>query len=325
MAILVTGCAGFIGSCVTRVLLQQGWSVYGVDSFAVSGAVELQRRRLDSFLDHPSFHFQQADISDQESLKPLFLDSGPAGPVSGVINLGALAGVRSSVRDPRSYYQANLLGTLSLLELCREFSVYRFLLASTSSVYGGDTNGKICEDAVTDHPLSPYAASKKAAENLLYTYHYLHGVNATVLRFFTVYGPEGRPDMSVFKFIRATVENEPITVFGDGTQRRDFTYVDDIANGTVAALGLTGYRVINLGNDRPVAINDVIAMVEATVGRKAKIEYGERHAADPMLTWADISLARKLLGWEPTVSIEDGIRRTVKWYMANRHWASKLV
>ena len=181
------------------------------------------------------------------------------------------------------------------------------------------------EDALSDRPLSPYAAPKSAAEAMLHSYHHLHGMDAVVLRYFTVYGPAGRTDMSVFRFIRSIVEGEPVTVYGDGTQRRDFTYVDDIALGTVAALGLKGYQTINLGNDRPVSVNGLIGTIESASGRSTLVQYQERHEADPSLTWADIGLAQRLLGWTPEVGIEEGIRRTVTWYMENRDWAKNLV
>ena len=177
---------------------------------------------------------------------------GAVPPVSAVFNLAAWAGVRRSVETPRIYYETNLFGTLNLLELCREFQIKRFILASTSSVYGDEVEGPVSETIPSNRPLSPYAASKVAAETLLYSYHHLYGMDAMAFRFFTIYGPAGRPDMSVFRFIRAIAEREPITIYGDGTQRRDFTYVDDIARGAVAALELSGFEIINLGNDNPV-------------------------------------------------------------------------
>jgi len=264
------------------------------------------------------------DITDIRPLKALFRKVHARDPVSAVINLAALAGVRGSVESPYQYYQVNVLGTLNLLEMCREFGVRKYILASTSSVYGEEADGPVSEDSPTDRPLSPYAASKKAAETLLYSYHHLHGMNAVSLRYFTVYGPAGRPDMSVFRFIRNIVEGKPITVYGDGTQRRDFTYVDDIARGTVAALSTSGYKTINLGYGNPVALNDVIQIIEEATGQSTIIQYQERHQADPMVTWADIGLARHLLGWSPSVGVEDGIRRTADWYVENREWARAL-
>ena len=324
MSILVTGCAGFIGSRVASLLLDGGHDVRGVDSLAGPPDAGLREWRLNSLLDRPGFTFRRLDISEPGPLGPVFRRDDQGGPVSAVINLAALAGVRGSVEAPRAHYEANVMGALTLLELCREYGVGRFVLASTSSVYGAGISGPITEDALSSRPLSPYAASKQAAETLLYAHHHLHGVDAVVLRYFTVYGPAGRPDMSIFKFIRSVTENEPITVYGDGTQQRDFTYVDDVARGTVAALALSGYETVNLGCGRPVVLSDIIRMIEDAVGRRARVRYEERHAADPMMTWADVSRARDLLGWVPAVGIEEGIRRCAEWYMDHRDWARTL-
>ena len=324
MSILVTGCAGFIGSNVSNLLVESGHSVKGLDNLDPFASA-LARWRLGPILRSDQFAYLQIDITDKERLLSVFNRTPETDPVDAVIHLAARAGVRASVEDPRSCYETNVLGTLNLLELCREFGVSRFILASTSSVYGDHRDGPVTEDALSNRPLSPYAASKGAAETLLHSYHYLHGVDAIVLRYFTVYGPAGRPDMSVFRFVRAIAEVEPVTVYGDGTQKRGFTYVDDVAQGTVAALGLTAYQTINLGNDRPVSVNDLIRTIESSVGRPALVQHQDRHEADPLLTWADIGRARRLLGWVPEVSIEEGIRRTVTWYLDNREWAKYLV
>lgn len=324
MHILVTGCGGFIGSHVASLLLEMGHTVLGVDSLAQTHLGRLQEWRLAGLHRRAGFTFRRLDISDFSQVRPIFEGDGHGGQVSAVTNLGALAGVRGSTADPRAYYETNVLGTLNLLELCREFGVGKFVLASTSSVYGAGTAGPTKEDASSDRPLSPYAASKIAAETLLHSYHHLYGLDAAVLRYFTVYGPAGRPDMSIFKFIRSVTEEDPITVFGDGTQQRDFTYVDDTARGTVAALGITGYETINLGHGSPVALTEVIRLIEAAVGKAARITYQDRHPADPMTTWADTSRARSLLDWTPAVGIEEGISRTVDWYLANRDWAKGL-
>ena len=324
MNILLTGCAGFIGAQVASLLLDRGHGIVGVDALYPSNASRLREWRLGNLSDKSGFTFHRLDIRDIEATRRVFSGCGQAGRIAAVINLGALVGVRHSVEDPRAYYEVNMFGTLNLLELCREFGVGRFILASTSSVYGAEVDGPVGEGAESSRPLSPYAASKKAAETLLHSYHHIHGLDAVALRYFTVYGPAGRPDMSVFRFIRAVAEGEPITVYGDGTQQRDFTYVDDIALGTVAALGATGSETFNLGYGRPVALNEVIGLIEEAVGVKASIEYQERHPADPMMTWADISRARQVMGWTPAVGIEEGIHRTVDWYMANREWARDL-
>ena len=323
MNILVTGCGGFIGSNVLRLLVESGYQVAGVDNVGPSES-SLVRWRLRDLTGNPRFVLHSFDIQDCERPRRLFQDGRASSPISAVVHLAAKAGVRASVDYPRSFYEANVLGTLNLMELCHEFNVRRFILASTSSIYGSQGTGPISEDAPSGRPLSPYAASKSAAESLLHSYHYLHGIDAVVLRYFTVYGPAGRPDMSVFRFIRAVVEGEPLTVYGDGTQRRDFTYVEDIACGTVAALGLRGHQTINLGNDRPISVNDLIRIIEEAVGRPAQVQRQERHEADPLLTWANTGHAREFLGWAPEVPIEEGIRRTVAWYLENRQWAKNL-
>ena len=323
MNILVTGCGGFIGSSVSRLLVESGHQATGVDNVEPADS-PLVRWRLHNLLGNPRFSFHNIDMRDRKNLIRVFQGSSADAPIAAVIHLAARAGVRASVDDPLSCYETNVLGTLNVLESCREFGVRQFVLASTSSVYGSQGGGSVSEDAMSNRPLSPYAASKSAAEALLHSYHHLHGMDAVVLRYFTVYGPAGRPDMSVFRFIRAIVEGESVTVYGDGTQRRDFTYVDDVARGTVASLGLKSFQTINLGNDRPVSVNDLIGIIESAVGRSAFVQYQERHDADPALTWAEIGRARRLLGWVPEVSIEDGVRRTADWYMENRKWARGL-
>ena len=324
MNILVTGCGGFIGSNVSRLLAESGHHVTGIDSIGLDDST-LVRWRLRGLPAYPRFALHNIDVQDRHSLRLLFQDSTCDGAFSAVIHLAARAGVRASVEDPRACYQTNVLGTLNLLELCREFGVNQFVLASTSSVYGIQGGGPISEDSPNNRPLSPYAASKSAAETLLHSYHHLYGMDAVVLRYFTVHGPGGRPDMSVFRFIRSIAEGVPVTVYGDGTQRRDFTFVDDIARGTVAALSLRRFRIINLGNDRPVSVNELIGIIESAVGRSALVQYKERHEADPSLTWADVGWAQRLLGWTPEVNIEEGIRRTVAWYVGNRDWAKNIV
>ena len=326
MSVLVTGCAGFIGSNVCRMLLEQGQTVEGVDNLNDAYDPRIKAWRLDKLTATSNFRFNNLDISDHRALKPLFETGDSAGEpaFTGVINLGARAGVRPSVENPWIYYEANTLGTLNLLELCREFQVKKFVLSSTSSVYGDDTPRPFNEDADTSRPLSPYAASKKAAEALVYTYHHLHGIDATILRYFTVYGPAGRPDMSIFIFIRAIAEGETIQLTGGGKQERDYTYVDDVARGTVAALKPLGYEIINLGNDSPVTVGDTIRMIEHYLEKEAIVEHVPMHPADVQATWADVGRARQLLDWRPEVSVEEGIRRCVDWYRDNREWAKEI-
>jgi len=319
---LVTGAAGFIGSRVAGLLLERGDRVIGVDNLNDAYDARLKRWRLENLLrGREGFTLHQLDICDRPALARVFAENGP---FDGVINLAARAGVRQSVENPWVYLETNTTATLNLLELCREHGVGKFVLASTSSLYGAHNPVPYSEDADTDRPLSPYAASKKGAEALCYTYHHLYGLDVTICRYFTVYGPAGRPDMSIFRFIQWVSEGRPVTVFGDGTQSRDFTYVEDTARGTVAALKPLGYEVINLGSDKPVVLIDALRQVEKLLDKKAKIDFREMHKADVVRTWANIAKAREKLGWEPRTLPEEGIRKTVEWYQANRDWAKDI-
>ena len=319
MNVLVTGCAGFIGSKVVELLVRTGHRVTGIDNLNASYDRRLKEWRLGQLHAEPTFTFHQCDILNRRALEEHFRTS----PVDGVINLAARAGVRQSLLDPWAYYDTNVIGALNLLELCRTFEVRKFVQASTSALYG-DAARPFQEDQPTDRPLSPYAASKKAAETLCFTYHRLYELDVTVLRYFTVYGPAGRPDMSYFRFIQRIAEGGPLPLYGDGSQERDFTYVDDIARGTVLAVRPTGYEVINLGSDRPVAVRQVIAVLEKILQRPALLERLPRHPADVPATWADVTKARRLLGWAPQTSLEDGLRNAVRWYEENRSWASTI-
>ena len=319
MRVLVTGCAGFIGWKVSEFLLKDGHTVVGVDSLNDAYDVRLKEWRLSQLGIESDFTFHQLDVARRQTMCQVFQENA----FDSVVSLAARAGVRQSLEDPWVYYETNVTGTLNLLELCREMGVKKFILASTSSVYGREDR-PFREDAPTDRPISPYAASKKAAESLCYVYHHAHGLDATVLRYFTVYGPAGRPDMAVLRFIRWIAEGDPVVLYGDGTQERDFTYVDDIARGTLLALKPLGYEVINLGSDRPVAVNDVIGMVQDLLGKRAYTKRYPVHPADVPATWADITKAKDLLGWAPAVSLEEGLQRAVAWYHENRSWAKEV-
>lgn len=280
----------------------------------------LKNKRIESIESLAGFNWEQADIADYAVVQSLFSRES----FDGVINLAARAGVRQSATDPWEYYNTNVIGTINLLEQCRLSGVDRFVVASSSSVYGNN-DIPFSESGRADRPLSPYAASKKAVEDICHAYNNMYGFGTTALRFFTVYGPAGRPDMSVFRFVRAIVEGEEMTVFGDGHQSRDFTYIDDIAAGVVASAETNGgFRVINLGSDHPVELREMISEIEKVAGKGAVIKYEDSDPLDVRKTWADVTVATELLGWKPNVSLATGIQRTVDWYMENRDWAREL-
>ena len=318
---LVSGTAGFIASKVTELLLGQGHTVVGVDNLSDAYDTRLKHWRLEGLKRHKGLSFYECDICDRAALSRIW---NLCAPFDAVFNLAARAGIRYSVENPWVYLTTNATGTLNLLELCHRGDCKKFVLASTSSLYGAHNLLPYSETADTSKPLSPYAASKKAAEALCYTYHHLYGLDVTVLRFFTVYGPAGRPDMSIFRFVQWISEDRPVIVYGDGTQTRDFTFVDDIARGTLAALQCVGYEIVNLGSDRPVSVNEMITLIEGLVGRRAQIHYRPPHRADIKATWADVSKARRVLDWAPTTTHENGIEQCLKWYEANRNWASDI-
>ena len=316
---LVTGVAGFIASKVCEFLLADGHKVVGVDNLNDAYDVRLKEWRLKQLQGRPEFQFHAVDICKQDQLRDLFSSGFQA-----VINLAARAGVRQSVENPWVYIETNITGTLNLLELCKEFEVKKFVLASTSSLYGAKNPVPFQENADTNAPLSPYAASKKGAEALCHSYHYLYDMDITVVRYFTVYGPAGRPDMSLFRFVQWISEEQEVTVFGDGQQSRDFTYVDDIARGTIKALKPLGYETINLGSDEPVVLMDAIHLIEQMVGKKASLDFQPRQPADVMSTWADITKAAQLLKWKPECDFKRGLESLVHWYQTNRAWAKEV-
>lgn len=312
----LTGAAGFIGYRTAADLLAQGHQVVGVDNLNDYYDVRVKQHRLDGLKGLPGFTFHHLDIENLGALDRVF----GAQSIDGVINLAARAGVRYSMENPHVYMSTNAQGTLNLLEMMRQHGVRKLVLASTSSLYAGQTM-PFSETLPVNTPISPYAASKKAAEVMAYSYHYLYKIDVSVVRYFTVYGPAGRPDMSIFRFIKWIDEGTPIELFGDGSQARDFTYVDDIARGTILALKPLGYEIINLGGGQnPVSINTLINLIEDNLGKKAKRREEPFHAADMKATWADIAKAGRLLGWAPTISLEEGVRRTVAWYQQNRAW-----
>lgn len=316
MNILLTGAAGFIGYFTAKKLLNDGHKVIGVDNLNDYYDVRLKEYRKNELLRNENFQFYKLDISNYDSLSVLFQNH----KFDAIINLAARAGVRYSIENPFVYFETNSTGTLNLLELAKDYGVKKFVLASTSSLYAGQ-DMPFTEDKPVNTPISPYAASKKSAEVTAYTYHYFYDIDVSVVRYFTVYGPAGRPDMSVFRFISQIYKDEPIVVYGDGSQSRDFTYVEDIADGTVRALKEVGYEIINLGNNNPNKLIDMIEYVEELLGKKAKIINKDFHKADMMATWADITKAKKLLGWEPKVDLKTGLENTVNWFLDNKDFA----
>ena len=318
---LVTGCAGFIAAQVAHQLLDAGHQVFGIDNLNDYYDVSLKQFRLDQLNQRDGFEFRLMDLADREAVDQLFEEH----EFEAVLNLAARAGVRYSLANPYVYMATNATGNLHLLEQMQRKSITKYVLASTSSLYAGQRLPFV-ESLPVNTPLSPYAATKKAAEVMAYSYHHLYGIDVSVVRYFTVYGPAGRPDMSYFRFIRWIDEEQPIELFGDGTQSRDFTYVDDIARGTVAAaMADVGYEVINLGGgNQPISINTMIEILENLLGKKAHINYQPFHIADMESTWADIEKANRLLNWKPTVSLEEGLAKCVQWYRDHKPWSQQI-
>lgn len=348
--VLVTGGAGFIASKTAEMLLDGGGEVVVVDNLndyydvrlKIYRLHELAKRagagedilgKLDYTQDSASeykgpesftagkLHFLKLDIEDAASLKKMFEKH----QFHAVFNLAARAGVRYSMVNPEVYMTTNAMGTLNILNCMRDSDCKKMVLASTSSLYAGCPM-PFKEDLPVNEPLSPYAASKKAAEVMAYSYHHLYDLDISVVRYFTIFGPAGRPDMSIFRFIKWIDEGTPITLYGDGTQSRDFTYVADIARGTIAAMKPVGYEVINLGGgNNPISIKQVIEFIEGLLGKQATINHKPFHKADMKETWADIDKADRLLGWKPVVSQFEGFQKSVEWYLENADWLRNVV
>ena len=317
---IVTGAAGFIGSHVTKELIAQGHQVLGVDNLNADYDVRLKEFRLKELETLKGFELARIDMVDKANVDAL----AEKGPFDAVINLAARAGVRASLKDPLGYLATNTQGTLNWLEFCKNNNIKKFILASTSSIYGENAPLPTPETADSSMPLQPYSASKKGAEVMAHAYHYLYGLDVSVLRFFTVFGTAGRPNMSIFRFIKWIHEEMPLQLFGDGSQTRGFTYVDDISAGVILALKEVGYEIFNLGGHQNISIIDLIHMIENIVGKKANINQLPAVTADMTASLADVTKAREQLGWEPKVSLEEGVRRAADWYFEHYDWANDI-
>ena len=318
--VLVSGAAGFIGAALSERLLQDGHRVTGVDNLNDAYDRRLKDWRLGRLQERAGFTFHKVDIADAQALEAALGDAR----FETIFNLAARAGVRPSLKNPAAYFETNLNGALNLLDAARRRGSPKFVQASTSSLYGAHNTRPFVETADISRPLSPYAASKGAAEMVCHTYHVLYGLDITILRYFTVYGPAGRPDMSIFRFVQWIAEDRPLHLYGDGRQERDFTFKDDIVDGTIAAARRQGFQVINLGSDRPIALLEVIALLEKRLGRPAQLEIHPDAPADVRATWADISRARELLDWSPRTDLAQGLDQCVDWYLAERAWAKTI-
>ena len=309
---LVTGGAGFIGSHLVDRLLEGGWTVTVVDNFDPFYDPALKRANVEAHVGHPRFHLIEADIRDEETLRTLL-----TGSYDVVVHLAAKAGVRPSIEHPTEYQAVNVQGTQVLLELAREWGTSQFVFASSSSVYGVSPDVPWQEGEAGLRPISPYAATKVAGELLGHTYAHLYGIRFVALRFFTVYGPRQRPDLAIQKFAQGMLSGHPIPLYGDGSTCRDYTFVEDIVDGVVAAMRYegSGYEVINLGNNRTISLSELVAALERVLGKEARVERLPIQAGDVPQTWADISKAQRLLGYEPKVSLQEGLESYVTWLL----------
>ncbi len=321
MHILITGGAGFIGSHLTERLLARQNKIVVVDNFNTYYDPEIKRQNLRAAQKSDKFSLYEADIRDEKKLEAIFAEN----KFDVIVHLAARAGVRPSLIDPLLYQDVNVHGTMNLLELAKKYRVPKFVFASSSSVYGNNKKVPFSESDNVDFPVSPYAATKKAGELIGYTYHHLYHFSFIGIRFFTVYGPRQRPDMAIHKFTRLIDEDREIPVFGDGSSRRDYTFVDDIVDGITAIVDKSeGYDIFNLGDSRTIGLLEMIKTIEKALGKKANLRWLPMQPGDVPTTFADISKAQKKLGYEPKVLFEEGIERFVDWYIHNRKSLKKL-
>ncbi|NMC51294.1 SDR family NAD(P)-dependent oxidoreductase [Candidatus Kuenenbacteria bacterium] len=311
MKILVTGGAGFIGSHTVRKLVQLGHKVVVVDNFNNYYSPKLKEDRIKIFLKGLKFRVYRLNIADYKKLEQIFKKE----KFDKIIHLAAQAGVRYSLENPFVYIESNIVGTFNLLELCRQYGVKHFIYASSSSVYGNNKKLPFAEGHRVDEPISLYAATKKSTELMAYTYYHLFGINTIGLRFFTVYGPWGRPDMAIFKFTKSISEGRPIEVYGRGAMDRDFTYIDDIVSGVVRTLKIkSGCEIFNLGNSKPEKLMTMISLIEKNLGKRAIVEMKPMQAGDVHRTYANTGKAREILSYQPKTNLAGGIKKFVRWY-----------
>lgn len=317
MKILLTGCAGFIGSHTLNRLLEDGHQVIGIDNFDPFYDRALKAANIAAHTDHSGFELLEADLADVETYQKLRFMVGKE-PVDAIIHLAAKAGVRPSIEDPVGYQRANVIATQNLLEFAKDEGIKQFVFASSSSVYGVNPNVPWSEKHDVSGPISPYASTKVSCELLGHVYSHLYGIRFLGLRFFTVYGPRQRPDLAINKFVRLIEAGEPIPVFGDGSTRRDYTFIEDIVEGIIGSLHYdkTPYEVINLGNDQTVTLSEMIKTIEEVVGKSAIIDRQSEQPGDVPQTWADVSKANKLFGYKPSISFKDGVSQFYEWQKA---------
>lgn len=310
MRVLVTGCAGFIGSHLTDRLLSSGYEVVGVDNFSNNYDPKIKEVNLSSALASANFNLKRGDILNFAALSKIFKEK----KINLVIHLAAKTGVRPSITKAPDYTRTNVLGTINLLRLAARFETDKFIFGSSSSVYGNCRRLPFTEDDLCETIISPYGASKRAAEFFVESFYHTYKIKSMILRFFTVYGPRGRPDMAPAKFSRAILAGEQLAQFGDGSTSRDYTYIDDIIDGIMRALETkVDFEVINLGNSHPITLADFIKTCEKIIGRGAKIKKLPRQAGDVEKTWANVVKAYKLLGWKPVTRLEEGLERYFEW------------
>jgi UDP-glucuronate 4-epimerase len=316
MNLLVTGGGGFIGSHLVEHLLARGNVVHCLDNFNDYYSPAIKNDNLKASGGHTGFTLFRGDILDTKLLENLFQEN----TYDAVIHLAARAGVRPSIQQPKLYAQVNIQGTMNLLDCCQKYSVNKFIYASSSSVYGANKKVPFSENDFVDNPISPYAATKKATELIAHTYHHLYGIHTTGLRFFTVYGPRQRPDMAIHKFAQNIYLGQPIPVFGKGNSRRDYTYIDDIVQGILGSIEhCHGYHIYNLGESSTIELLNLIELLEKTMGAKAKLDFQPEQPGDVPITYADITLARKELNYDPQTLVKAGIEKFVEWFYENVH------